>query len=300
MVFRKRNLLSRLRLYFRSYAAFRYAIKCAGPGLEFGRFGKKLGWQLFLQGVRSGLNYIVTPVDLVRYFEFPFAFACLLKPPGQCLDVSSPRLFSLYVARQFPSARLHLLNPDAQDLSETAEIARRLKIRNIHPTLAAVDRLPYLQKKYDCIWSISVVEHISGRYEDSDAVQVMYDALTTGGRLILTVPVDRTFWDEYRAEGYYGIAAHHVKNGNYFFQHFYDKSAIWDRLLAPIGKEPQIVRWFGETSPGRFMEYTERWIREGNACTVDSPKEIVDHYREFATYEEMPGIGVCGLLIEKN
>lgn len=296
----RRSLLSLLRLYLRAHKAFRYAIECGGLGLEFGHFGKQLGLRLLIRGFRSGLNYILTPVDIVRWFEFPFALSCLPDRPVQCLDVGSPRLFSLYIAQKLCSSRIDVINPDKDDISETIQIVNKLHIKNIHPIGGAVDILPGLKKTYDCIWSISVIEHISGNYEDSQAVKFMYDALHENGRLILTVPVDRIFWDEYREYACYGLSGTQSANGKYFFQHFYDKHAIWERLLSPIGQEPRIIRWFGEIYPGRFKEYTERWVHDGDACTVDSPKENVDYYREFATYEEMPGMGICGLMIEKN
>lgn len=91
-----------------------------------------------------------------------------------------------------------------------------------------------------------------------------------------------------------------VGRDQYFFQHFYDKAAIWQRLLKPIGREPSVIRWFGEISPGRFKQYVQRWMREGYACTVEDPREIADNFQEYETWEEMPGMGVCGLMIEKS
>jgi hypothetical protein len=126
----------------------------------------------------------------------------------------------------------------------------------------------------------------------------MYDSLSDGGRLIITVPVDRAFWTEYRDHDYYGTQDQKIK-GKFFFQNIYDKNAIWERLVAPIGREPEGVRWFGETLPGRFAEYQQRWMRDGYNCTVNDPREITDYYREFSSWEEMPGIGVCGLMFKK-
>jgi hypothetical protein len=128
----------------------------------------------------------------------------------------------------------------------------------------------------------------------------MYDALKEGGTLILTVPVDRRFWSEYRDKDYYGTQGRSAERGKYFFQHFYDKAAIQERLLFSIEQQPKIMRWFGETSPGRFHEYIQSWIREGYDCIVEDPREIVGNYREFASWEEMPGVGVCGLAIKKQ
>ncbi len=267
--------------------------------MEFDRFGRRVGRRLLKRRSLAGFNYLLTPVNIVRYFEFPFALSCLPSPLERCLDVSSPRLFSLYVATQFPWARIQMINPDARDISQTTAMARALQLSNIRTRCCAVDVLRTAHETYDCIWSLSVVEHIAGPYDDRRAVEYMYEALKAGGRLILTVPVNRRFEVEYRSDDAYGTQAGSTTQGQYFFQRVYDRRAIWERLLSPLGKEPTIVRWFGETTPGHFADYTRRWMREGHACTVDDPREIADHYREYPTWEAMPGMGICGLMIEK-
>ena len=61
-----------------------------------------------------------------------------------------------------------------------------------------------------------------------------------------------------------------------------------------------MLRWFGEKMPGHYADYERRWIERGLACTIDDPREIVDHYQEFGSWSKMPGMGVCGLMIEKT
>ena len=254
---------------------------------------------MFLKRQKAGLDHMLTPVSIVRYFEFPFVWSCLPKPPGKWLDVGSPRLFSLYVASRYVSAPIGMINPDAADISRTESITATLGLRNITTECAGVDALDCRKAKYDCIWAISVVEHVSGEYDDTDAVRRMYGALREGGRLILTVPVARSFAEEFRDRDYYGLDQPR-EDGLYFFQRTYDMEAVRNRLIDPTGERPAVVRWFGEKSPGRYAAYVRRWMREGHACTVDDPREIVDHYQEFASWEEMPGMGVCGVMIEKT
>lgn len=289
-----------LGLYIRGLASFKYAERRGGPGIEFARFGRKIGRRLLLKGHPPGLVYLLTPVNIVRYFEFPFVLSCLPERPHRCLDVGSPRLFSLYMADEYPFASIFMINPDAKDAAQTATILSKLKPSNVRVECRGVECLAGRNEKYDCIWSISVVEHISGDCDDREAVRLMYNSLNAGGRLILTIPVDRVFRDEFRDRDYYGMQADPSRAGRYFFQHIYDKTAIRERLLGPIGKEPSVIRWFGEISPGRFTDYESRWMRDGLAGTVEDAREIVDHYREFTSWEEMPGMGVCGLMIEKT
>lgn len=295
-----RYLFPFLHLYIRAWSAARYAGKRDLIGMEFNRFGRSVACRLLRKASLPGVGgYLLNPVSSTRYFEFPFALSCLSNKPEKCLDVSSPRLFSLYVAEKLPLQSILMINPDIRDLCHTINIVRRLGVNAIQFKNRGVESLASQCEMYDCIWSISVIEHIEGEYNDTKAIRLMYNALKKGGRLILTFPVDRHFWDEYRDIDPYGTQSKCRNKAGFFFQHFYDKAAIWERLLTPIDREPSAIRWFGETSPGIFAEYIERWTREGYECTVIDPQHIVDHYREFESWEEMPGMGVCGLMIEK-
>lgn len=254
---------------------------------------------MLLRRARPSVSLILSPLSSTRYFEFPFALSVLPKTPKMCLDVSSPNLFSFYVARRFPTASVQMINPDSADLSDSRAMVSILKFGNIcleqNDLAAALNR----GHSFDCIWSISVLEHIAGAYNDEYAVKAMYDALNSGGRLILTVPVDREFWSEYRENDGYSLQRDQV-DGKFFFQRYYDRSAVWERLVKAVGQEPTVVRWFGETTAGRFVEYEKRWNLQGYSCTVDDPREFTDNYREFVAWEDMPGKGVCGLMFEKT
>jgi SAM-dependent methyltransferase len=293
------KLLRVMRWYAQSSAALRYGTRKHIPGLAFAHYGRQIGRQLLRNGERIGLTFLLTPVNITRYFEFQFALDCLPDKVGDCLDVSSPRLFSLYLRAHDRLASLRILNPDRRDLEETELIAKQLHLPQIELACEGVDALPGYGRQFDCIWSISVIEHIAGAYDDTHAVKLMFDVLRPGGRLILTVPVDRTHWDETRAQPVYGDAASIETTEEHFFQRFYTAETIQKRLLAPIGRSPTRIAWFGETEPGRFHRYVERWMVEGTAATIDDPREIADFYRSYASWNEMPGVGVCGILLEK-
>lgn len=292
-------IIDDLRSLFRAQSAFRYATAKNIPGIEFAKFGRKIGLKLLLRGKRAGVGFFLNPVNIVRYFEFPFALSCLGKKDKKCLDVSSPMLFSFFAAAQKKDINCRMINPDSIDAFHTARIASELEMDNIEVECLDLHTALGRDEKYDCIWAISVIEHIHGKYDDKSAIKLMYDSLAIGGKLILTFPVDQKFWVEKREQSYYG-SEKKEKDSLHFFQRFYDKPAIWERLLSPIKKEPTIIQWFGETTPGSFLEHQNRWMLEGSHFTVNDPREIADNYSRFSNWEEMPGVGVCGLMIEKT
>jgi hypothetical protein len=285
------------KLWLTSWWVRHYAVARNLPGLAFDQFGRQAGKRLFLHSPREASVYLLNPVSAVRYFEFDFAMNSLPLNLNSCLDVSSPRLFSLYVAKQQPGSSVHVVNPDPSDLSVTKQMASGLDLPNVSFEPCAIDRIS-CTRGFDCIWSLSFIEHISGAYDDRAAVGMLYNLLAPGGRLILTIPVDRKYWLEYRDRDDYGTQPT-TEDGRVFSQRNYDASAINDRIFAVVQQTPSALRWFGETRPGSFAKHEARCIRLGLRQSVLDPKEIVDNWREYESWEDMPGWGVCGIVIDK-
>ncbi len=285
-------------LTVRSRITARKVRRAGLPGIEFYHFGRRIGWRLLAAGSKAGLDYLIAPVKNIRYFELPFALQNLPADSGNWLDVSSPSLFSLYVAKGNPHSRVRVMNPDLNDVQLTLHVASNLGLTNVSGARAGVDSLARGKDSFDCIWSISVVEHIAGPYDDTSAIQWMFDALKPGGRLIITVPVDRQSWDEYRDVDYYGTQPY-VPGKGFFFQRFYDERTLYQRLIRPLGVEPSRLAWFGEKQPGHFANYVRRWLEDGNGFCVDDPLVMLAHYQLYASWKEMPGFGVCGFVVQK-
>jgi hypothetical protein len=297
VVRRARRIAATPGLLARSLAATRYAARAGAPGLEFAAFGRELGLRGLALADRSAPELLLTPVSIVRYWEFPFALRQLPQHPGRCLDISSPRLFSFFVASRRRPTSLLMLNPDRRDADVTRHLATRLRIGNIAVDVQPVSAIKGQDQRYDSIWSISVIEHIPGE-GDTEAMRLMYAALAPGGTLIVTVPVDRRAWDEYRNRDVYGLGTAPGPNGT-FFQRWYDDSAIARRLLDPLGLVDVNVEWFGERVAGRFSEYEKDWLRRGKERTVDDPREIADWYSSYGAWSDMPGQGVCGIVLRR-
>lgn len=285
-------------LLARSIRSERYARNSGTLGMEFAGLGRRIGLRALLARDPVALDMLLTPVNIVRYWEFPFTRRHLPEPPGRCLDVSSPRLFSLFAATHLGPTSIRIINPDARDASETERLAAVSKLTSIRVDQVPVGAIEGARDQYDSIWSISVVEHIAGD-GDVEAMRLMFEALAPGGRLIVTVPVDRRAWSEYRDEDVYGLGLPREPEG-YFFQRWYDELAVKTRLMDPLPSTPSCVEWFGERVAGRFAEYERDWIRRGHQRTVDDPREITDWFASYGRWADMPGQGVCGLVIEKQ
>jgi len=240
---------------------------------------------------------VLTPVNIVRYFEFAFASTALPPSVGRGLDVSSPRLLSLYLAER-RAATVDVINPDRDDAATTQRIARAMHLDRLHVSPVAIADFRAKEPSYDCIWSVSVIEHVRGDDGDTDAIRQLWRLLRPGGALVVTVPVDREHHIERRDVAYYGLDEERDGDG-YFFARYYDAHSLRRRLIEAAGVEPTRIAWFGERRRGHYAEYEERWRQHGHRVTVEDPRDIVDNYAEFPSWEEMPGFGVCGFSLTK-
>ncbi len=291
------RLLGRLRWTRQSYVASRHARK-RGLDMRFADFARQLGWRMLMRGEAKGHSLLLTPINSVRYFEFPFAYAHIPEV-GRVLDVSSPRIFSLYAGANRPSLKIDMINPDADDCAQTRTALAKSQKNSVAVACQGADSLSDVRGVYDCVWSISTVEHISGEYDDMQAMEWLYGALKPGGTLIVTVPVDRQFRVEHRSSDYYGTQSKRGIQGSYFFQRVYDEPTLHSRLVKPLNGDVASIRWFGEKTKGLFEAHERHWAAKGHDCTVHDPRMISDECCEFASWSEMPGAGVCGIAITK-
>lgn len=271
-------------------------------GKRFALFGWQCARALRQRGhIKASRALSLTPVNSVRYFEFDYARRSLPKALGACLDVSSPRLFSAYVYARRAFSRMVMLNPDSRDLSQSRKLITALQSEQDNVGFHEGYPGDLLERGhvYDCIWAISVIEHIPPP-EDARTVQTLWRLLRPGGTLILTVPTDKPGWEEYRTDDPYGLTVQRNSSNEVFFQTFYDQENLQKRIIDPTEEQPAQMEWFGERSRGHFHRYIKRWRKRGVEVTLKDPLDIALHYRRFNSYDEMPGMGICGLTFQKN
>lgn len=298
--------LRTLRLARASGQSFRRARQHGDwPGADFFRFGRRLGWRMWLQGNTKSRAVLMSPVSLTRYFEFDFARRHLsdLRPEHRLLDISSPFLFSFHLATHTPRLRIRMINPDSRDLARTERMYKPGRITNIVTECLGISELKQEPAgSLDAIWSLSVLEHIHPDHGgDREACRALWRLLAPGGRLVLTLPTDLTCWEEYREKDPYGLTQVSRDPKGVFFQRFYDEAAIRDRIIGSIGKEPETLEWFGVKQAGDFHNYIQRWLEQGaNKVVVHDPEEIAMKHQAYDSFQDMPGEGVCGLVFRKD
>jgi len=285
-------LLSR-RLYF-----WHFADKSKLPGKEFAEYGFSVGWKLLFKAKLSP-RLLLNPVSIVRYFEFDFAKKfSQLKDGMKILDISSPYLFGFYQASRFSLEYLYT-NPDGKDLQNVNSLSQRLTFRSNYKTeqVNALD-IPYQEKYFDRIFSISVIEHILND-GDSLVMKELWRVLKPGGVFILTIPAKNKFEIEYKEKDEYNLHSG-KKLDKYFFQRIYDKENIEERLLSSINNYEIIsIKVFGCTEKNFYPDYNKRWVNYSYWETTKDPYYISKIFTYFNDTANLVDIGVAGIAIRK-
>jgi SAM-dependent methyltransferase len=296
---RLKKLLNQLNLVVRASWYLLLSTSRELTGLEFDLFGRLLGIKyLFMKKRFSAL--LINPVSSVRYFEFDFVARNIPFRKGlKILDVSSPWLFGFWAVKNQEVDYVYI-NPDKREFSGIRTFMEIGKGKGIYEFFEQdATELPYPDCIFDVIVSISVIEHISGN-GDSRAVTEMWRILKPGGRLILTIPVMCNYEEDYRSENVYSLPDVEQNDGSYFFQRYYDETAITERLLGQLkGCNLEVSELFGEIEKGFFKDYEKRWISGGIKETVKDPWLMTTKMKRYAHLCELPGLGVMGLSLQK-
>lgn len=273
------------------------------PAVVYERFGRSAGQYILKHPLKhydllpSAIDLLLSPVGVSRYFEFDFCARNLLPEARTILDISSPRLFSLYQASARPDINVTMANPDKSDIEISRKIARMLELDNIVTQNQYVADLEITHIEYDAILSISVLEHVSGEKGDTAAIRALADMVRPGGRLVITVPVDRSYIEEYRNEDTYGLQSKNEKE-SYLFERRYDLDALLERLVAPVGANRVHMEWAGEITEGSWDRYILAWRRWGIVSRSFDRYRYSRQWKNYDSWGDMPGAGVCGIVFE--
>ena len=231
---------------------YRFAVRHAALNILRGR-------------VRRGLYLLVLPLDYWRVHEFPVSLEYLDPLAGErILDVSSPKLFAMYVATSIGS---HVLTMDIYDdkgLSDVRFSAGTTGITTLDVLICDVRCLPFPDQSFDKAFSISVVEHVSPPAGgDGAALKEIARVLKPGCVAVVTLPFGMRYGEEYRSETIYTRKKKSAAD-NVFFQRRHDAASLRALLqglpeFEILREEYVCERWFHR--PGRELC---TFIAEGN------------------------------------
>ncbi|MDD1777566.1 MAG: class I SAM-dependent methyltransferase [Candidatus Helarchaeota archaeon] len=270
-------------------------------GREFDSFGRGISFKFFRKSQFQRFAYLLSnPVSIVRYFEYSFGHKSVnWIEVGKGLDISSPRIFYTFLLKKYPQLKYDIINPNNLDLQETQEFINILGLVE-RTNLFSMDgtKLKYPDNHFDVVTSLSVIEHIPDN-GDILAIKEMWRVLRMGGKLVVTVPCSKSYHEEWKDNDVYGLGKI-GNNGKFFFQRVYDSQMLRERVFDTIKIRPVLFEVYGERVKGIYNDYEKRWILRGLRESVKDPWHIVRNFKEYANIEQMPGLGVCGLVFEKK
>ncbi|MES2979191.1 MAG: methyltransferase domain-containing protein [Pseudomonadota bacterium] len=239
---------------------------------------------------------LVAPLDSVRYFEFDFMWRAVKNIQiNSYLDVSSPRMLPLMIARQRKTLNVDLINPDKKDLPETIALARSFGVERrcrFHDSL--IEDAPLEAGTFDLITSMSVIEHIP---DDTGAIKAMWSLLKPGGVLLISVPCAAKAWEEYSNLNDYELMGTD-ESGFVFWQRYYDELQLQERIYSVTGK-PRSCRIFAERTAGSYDRNVTRKRTDPYYPYWKEPFMMGVEYGYASEISQLPGMGVIAMEFAK-
>jgi len=164
------------------------------------------------------------PVDYHRCAEFFGVLKFLeIKPGDIILDIGSPQWFSLLLARLHPYNEFHYINILPEEITPFDYIARICQITNIAYHLSDARNLPFTNKIFDKVISISVIEHIYPAIGgDNQALQEIRRVIKSEGDLLISLPYKNKSNILYTRKPVF----ERKENGRKFYARLYDKETL--------------------------------------------------------------------------
>ena len=249
-----------------------------------------------LQNLKLAYELMFNPMDSTRYFEFRAVLDAMPhRRVERYLDISSPRLLPLFVARDLQPGNTTILNPDAADLEKTQRLYAHFvgddSVRFWNMTL---DQFARDAPTFDLITSVSVFEHVP---HDRALIESVWSLLAPGGTLIVTVPCAKAGWTQYINRYSYGVLDAE-DDGYTFWQRFYDSAELTEKFYPVCGK-PSRVEVYGERRKGEFYLNTCVKRSTNHYSFWLEPWRMRRGYQDYGSVDALPGEGVILMVFQK-
>lgn len=269
-------------------------------------YGFSVGSKLLAHGkMKPALRHLIIPVSYWRSTEFGLTVRYGdFKPEDRILDIGSPKLLSLYLAKTL-GAEVYSTDIDGYFLPEYQQLRaiERLSPERYHVETQDGRQLTYPNNSFDKVFSVSVIEHIPD-HGDSDCMREIARVLKPGGRCMLTVPFAPVSREQYRSGGafYWSSSSEKAVDGSVFFQRRYSAQDLQDRLIAPSGLRIAQRLFVGErvftTSDKEFFEHLPP-LTHPLLGPIQAPLARVLQTPATSSWEELKKPLCAFLLLEK-
>lgn len=226
--------------------------------MELRIFGLKQAWYLMRSGdILRGIYRFACPLEYIRDVELGIALR-FLQPhlKGKLLDIGSPKILANYLSWKYKDD-LVIYATDIMDkaLVESKSINAFLRLKNLIVEIQDTRSLSYPDNFFDCIFSISALEHIApDDTGDIFALKEIRRVLKREGILVITLPYHFEYTKEYKRGDVYERKERRYSLN--FFQRFYDEDSLITRIISDKFKIIEKV-YIGErvktNTPGSSM-----------------------------------------------
>ena len=213
---------------------------------KYYRFGLALGLANLAQnrlrlGLKKSIGKILQPINsYTRFPEYQFIerkIRLRLQTAGpserlKLLDVGSPKCLSLYLAFHL-NVEVYLTDIDEASIREAEVLWNSIRRRAkgvVSFSIQDVRSLEYTDQEFDVVYSMSVIEHVSGRAGDSESMREMARVLKAGGLLLVTVPIGENYVEQ-EIVGFEGAARSTGDRRLYFHQRIYTPATAEERII---------------------------------------------------------------------
>jgi len=174
--------------------------------------------KVFTKSVRQTGHFkewFAAPMNYVRMIELPLTIILLdLKKEFRILDISSPKLLSLYLGTNgFPDITISdVENYFAEDFEIYAkEFGFSPQIKTFDAT-----NIPFEDSSFDCVFSVSVLEHVPDD-RDREIAKEVARILKPDGTFVITCPAGVTYSEEWLKKRDFYWSSKVREDGRVFF-----------------------------------------------------------------------------------
>ncbi len=249
--------------------------------------------------LRHTLRLLLCPVDLWRYAEFAAVLAAY-RGQSPILDIASPKLLSLVLARRFGA---HVFTGDiVRQLGEEIAVYACAANRGaLTPCVFDARALPFANESVPFVYSVSAVEHI-GNDGDGQALREMGRVLAPGGTAVITAPAGPEFREIWLEHDPYGRQP--ADGDRVFFSYIYDRETLHERLVKPSGLTLETLSVWTENPPGWYETHYVPAVASGPlraaATKARDPWLARRHITKLPDGATCTGRGVAALVLRKR